>query len=155
LDDWTFVKSVGRVITIDLRFDDTLAPGTQVFLAAFWFNGRKQCGALSAPISFNLPGGGVAMRSGLAIAAGSGRCDGARESGYDAVMSEVQVDPDILGGTPCFRGTRVPVETLIDYLLHGYTVDYFLSQFPTVSREQVKSVLESFKSDIAHEASKK
>ena len=72
-------------------------------------------------------------------------------------VSEVRVDPEILGGTPCFRGTRVPVETLIDYLLHGYTVDYFLSQFPTVSRDQVKSVLESFKSDIAatHEATKR
>ena len=72
-------------------------------------------------------------------------------------MTEVQVDPEILGGTPCFRGTRVPVETLIDYLLHGYTVDYFLSQFPTVSRDQVKSVLESFNNEIAaaHEAAKK
>lgn len=64
-------------------------------------------------------------------------------------MSQVQVDPEILGGAPCFRGTRVPVQTLIDYLLHGYTVEYFLSQFPTVTREQVKAVLESLKGEPA------
>jgi uncharacterized protein (DUF433 family) len=63
-------------------------------------------------------------------------------------VSEVQIDPHVLGGTPCFRGTRVPVETLIDYLLHGYTVDYFLSQFPTVTKQQVTTVLESFKNDL-------
>jgi uncharacterized protein (DUF433 family) len=63
------------------------------------------------------------------------------------MVSEIQIDPKILGGTPCFRGTHVPIETLIDYLLHGYTVDYFLSQFPTVAREQVKAVLESFKDE--------
>jgi uncharacterized protein (DUF433 family) len=67
-------------------------------------------------------------------------------------MSEILTNPEILGGTPCFRGTRVPVETLIDYLLHGYTVDYFLSQFPTVTRLQVHSVLESFKNDLASAA---
>jgi uncharacterized protein (DUF433 family) len=69
-------------------------------------------------------------------------------------MSEVQTDPGILGGAPCFRGTRVPVETLIDYLLHGYTVDYFLSQFPTVARRQVQAVLESFKNELVSSAEK-
>jgi uncharacterized protein (DUF433 family) len=64
-------------------------------------------------------------------------------------MTEVSIDPEVLGGTPCFSGTRVPVETLIDYLLHGYTVEYFLSQFPTVSRQQVQAVLESFKDKLA------
>jgi uncharacterized protein (DUF433 family) len=63
-------------------------------------------------------------------------------------VSEIQIDPEVLGGTPCFRGTRVPIETFIDYLLHGYTVDYFLSQFPTVTREQVRAVLESFKDEL-------
>jgi uncharacterized protein (DUF433 family) len=67
-------------------------------------------------------------------------------------MTEVSVDPEILGGTPCFRGTRVPVETLVDYLLHGYTIDYFLSQFPTVSRQQVQAVLETFKNDLVQPA---
>ena len=57
--------------------------------------------------------------------------------------SVVTSDKDILGGTPCFSGTRVPVKSLFDYLEGGYTVDYFLAQFPTVKREQVLTVLES------------
>jgi uncharacterized protein (DUF433 family) len=61
------------------------------------------------------------------------------------MMSEILSDPEILGGAPCFRGTRVPIDTLVDYLLHGFTVDYFLAQFPTVTREQVKAVLETLK----------
>jgi len=44
-------------------------------------------------------------------------------------------------GTPCFAGTRVPVKSLFDHLEGGYTIDYFLSQFPTVLREQVNAVL--------------
>ena len=52
---------------------------------------------------------------------------------------------DILGGTPVFAGTRVPVQTLIDYLEAGDTIDRFLSHFPTVRREQVIEVLEAAK----------
>lgn len=52
-------------------------------------------------------------------------------------------NPNVLGGTPCFAGTRVPVKSLFDYLEGGYNVDYFLSQFPSVKREQVTAVLES------------
>jgi len=55
----------------------------------------------------------------------------------------VTSDKDILGGTPCFSGTRVPVKSLFDYLEGGYTVDYFLAQFPTVKREQVRDLLET------------
>jgi uncharacterized protein (DUF433 family) len=55
----------------------------------------------------------------------------------------VRSDKQILGGTPCFAGTRVPVKSLFDYLEDGDTVDYFLSQFPTVKREQVIALLES------------
>ena len=51
-------------------------------------------------------------------------------------------DPDILSGTPVFRGTRVPVKNLFDYLEAGETTDNFLHSFPTVSKEQVISVLE-------------
>jgi uncharacterized protein (DUF433 family) len=57
-------------------------------------------------------------------------------------MSPVQTDPDILGGMPCFQGTRVPVKALFDSLEHGRTVDHFLEGFPTVRREQVIAVLE-------------
>jgi uncharacterized protein (DUF433 family) len=56
--------------------------------------------------------------------------------------SVVQIDPDILGGTPVFRGTRVPVKNLLDYLAAGDTLDQFLDDFPTVEREQAVAALE-------------
>jgi len=46
----------------------------------------------------------------------------------------IVVDPEIKGGTPVFAGSRLPVETLFDYLQHGETVDAFLADFPTVQR---------------------
>jgi uncharacterized protein (DUF433 family) len=49
---------------------------------------------------------------------------------------------DVLGGTPVFRGTRVPVRTLVDYLEAGQPLDEFLEDFPTVRREQAVGVLE-------------
>ena len=54
----------------------------------------------------------------------------------------VVVDPDILSGTPCFDGTRVPVRNLLDYIEGGETIDDFLEQFPTVSRQQAIAFLE-------------
>ena len=54
----------------------------------------------------------------------------------------VQSDPDILSGTPVFVGTRVPVQSLFDYLEAGDTLDEFLRQFPSVSREQAVAALE-------------
>jgi uncharacterized protein (DUF433 family) len=54
----------------------------------------------------------------------------------------VQVDPEILGGTPVFRGTRVPVRNLVDYLVAGDTLEQFLDDFPTVKREQAVAALE-------------
>ena len=57
----------------------------------------------------------------------------------------VSVNKNIQGGTPCFAGTRVPVSSLFDHLEGGYTIDYFLSQFPSVRREQVVAVLEAAK----------
>lgn len=50
-------------------------------------------------------------------------------------------DPDILGGTPVFVGTRVPVRTLLDYLAAGDSLEAFLDHFPTVSREQAIAAL--------------
>lgn len=62
---------------------------------------------------------------------------------YDYDMeSVVKIDKDILGGTPCFAGTRVPVRSLFDHLRLGYTVEGFLEQFPTVTREQAQALLE-------------
>jgi uncharacterized protein (DUF433 family) len=59
--------------------------------------------------------------------------------------SVVSINPKILGGTPVFAGTRVPVESLFDYLKRGRTIDYFLEQFPTVKREQVEKLLDDAK----------
>jgi len=54
-------------------------------------------------------------------------------------------NPEILGGTPVFQGTRVPIETLLDYLEAGDSIDDFLEGFPSVSREQVIQYLEEVK----------
>jgi uncharacterized protein (DUF433 family) len=54
----------------------------------------------------------------------------------------VHRDPDILGGTPVFVGTRVPVKTLFDYLEAGDSLEVFLDQFPSVAREQAIAALE-------------
>lgn len=54
----------------------------------------------------------------------------------------VHSDPEILGGTPVFAGTRVPVQSLFDYLEGGETLDEFLHQFPSVRREQALVALE-------------
>ena len=56
--------------------------------------------------------------------------------------SVVSVNKNIQGGVACFAGTRVPISTLFDHIKLGYTVDYFLQQFPSVTREQVDSLLE-------------
>ena len=55
--------------------------------------------------------------------------------------SIIHSDPDILGGTPVFVGTRVPVKTLLDYLEAGESLDVFLGHFPSVSREQAVAAL--------------
>jgi uncharacterized protein (DUF433 family) len=57
-------------------------------------------------------------------------------------MNPIKVDPEIMGGTPCFAGTRVPIKNLFDYLAHGHPLDEFLRQFPSVTREQAQAVLE-------------
>ena len=62
--------------------------------------------------------------------------------------TETQViarSPDILSGTPVFAGTRVPVQTIIDYLAGGHTLEEFLDDFPTVRREQAAELLERVK----------
>ena len=58
---------------------------------------------------------------------------------YDSV---IQSSKEILSGTPVFKGTRVPVNTLIDYLEGGSRLDDFLEDFPTVTREQALQLLE-------------
>ena len=60
-------------------------------------------------------------------------------------QSVVKIDPEIMSGAPCFAGTRVPIQNLIDYLEGGESIDEFLEDFPTVSRQQVISFLEEAK----------
>jgi uncharacterized protein (DUF433 family) len=60
-------------------------------------------------------------------------------------------DPEILGGTPVFRGTRVPFQTLLDYLEGGQTLNEFLDDFPTVTREAAVHALEHAKSLVVSE----
>lgn len=57
--------------------------------------------------------------------------------------SIISTSPEIMGGTPVFAGTRVPVQTLLDYLKAGESIDDFLDGFPTVTREQVIAFLEA------------
>ena len=60
----------------------------------------------------------------------------------------ITASPDVMGGTPVFAKTRVPVQTLLDYLKAGESIDDFLEGFPTVAREQVISFLEEAEEQI-------
>ena len=57
-------------------------------------------------------------------------------------MKVINIDQEILGGTPVFDGTRVPIKNLFDYLETGETIEAFLDDFPSVKREQVLKLLE-------------
>ena len=59
---------------------------------------------------------------------------------------------DVMGGTPVFAGTRVPVQTLLDYLEAGESIDDFLDGFPTVSRQQIVAFLEEAKTRMVDSA---
>lgn len=63
--------------------------------------------------------------------------------------SVVKIDPQIMGGAPCFIGTRVPARTLIDYLENGDTVEDFLEDFPTVNRQQAIALLQEASLSLA------
>ncbi len=65
--------------------------------------------------------------------------------------SVIARDPEILGGTPVFRGTRVPFQSLMDYIEGGQTLDEFLDDFPTVTREAAVHALEHAKSLVLSE----
>ena len=65
----------------------------------------------------------------------------------------ISCSPDVMGGTPVFSGTRVPVQTLLDYLEGGESIDDFLAGFPTVTRAQVIAFLEQAKDRLVAAAS--
>jgi uncharacterized protein (DUF433 family) len=60
----------------------------------------------------------------------------------------ITVDPEVLGGTPVFKSTRVPVSTLFDYLEKNYTLDEFLDCFPTVTRNMACQILQRSESAL-------
>ena len=60
----------------------------------------------------------------------------------------ITIDPEILGGTPVFKGTRVPVKTLFDYLESNYTLEEFLECFPSVTRDMACRLLERSESAL-------
>ena len=64
----------------------------------------------------------------------------------------ITVDPEIMSGKPVFAGTRVPVDTLINYLLDGNTLDEFLDDFPTVKKKHAVEVLEYANQSLLHQA---
>ena len=66
----------------------------------------------------------------------------------------ITVDPEILGGTPVFKGTRVPVRTLFEYLEDNYTLEEFLECFPSVTREMACRVLDCSESALLAPATK-
>jgi uncharacterized protein (DUF433 family) len=66
--------------------------------------------------------------------------------------SIIHSDPQILGGTPVFIGTRVPAQALIDYLEGGHPLDEFLDHFPAVTREQAIAALEIARDALLHDA---
>ncbi|HEX3145349.1 MAG TPA: DUF433 domain-containing protein [Pyrinomonadaceae bacterium] len=64
------------------------------------------------------------------------------------IKDVVSIDPDRMSGAPCFTGTRVPINHLFEHLENGETIDEFLDQFPTVSREQALAALELSKDSL-------
>jgi uncharacterized protein (DUF433 family) len=64
----------------------------------------------------------------------------------------ITIDPEILGGSPVFKGTRVPISTLFQYIESDYTLEEFLECFPTVSRDAAHAVLERSRSALLEAA---
>jgi uncharacterized protein (DUF433 family) len=64
------------------------------------------------------------------------------------VEAVIVIEPDVMNGMPCFRGTRVPFKNLIEYLEGGHSLGEFLSQFPTVTHEMAVQALEEAKDSL-------
>ena len=61
----------------------------------------------------------------------------------------VSISKEVMGGTPVFFNTRVPIKTLLEYIENGETIDSFLADYPTVSKDQVSKIIENFKDKIS------
>ena len=77
------------------------------------------------------------------------RATGPKARSVNLAGEVIVKDPDVLGGTPVFRGTRVPFQALLDYLEGGQNLDQFIDDFPTVTREAAVSALELANSVLA------
>jgi uncharacterized protein (DUF433 family) len=75
-----------------------------------------------------------------------------RSPDHATMNSVIKIDPEIMSGAPCFAGTRVPIQNLIDYLEGGDSIDEFLEDFPSVRRDQVVSFLEEAKQSVLSRA---
>ena len=93
-----------------------------------------------------LVGGGVSLGIGVVV---RNLLDSIVIPRYNSSMSDViQINPEILSGTPTFKGTRVPLKNLFDYIEAGSTVDEFIDDFPSVKREQVAQLLNELREDV-------
>ena len=63
----------------------------------------------------------------------------------------ISIDPDVMGGTPVFAGTRVPVQALFDYIETGETIEEFLENFPSVTKEQAVQALNMARTTLTSE----
>jgi uncharacterized protein (DUF433 family) len=77
------------------------------------------------------------------------RATGSKARSVNLAGEVIVKDPDVLGGSPVFRGTRVPFQALLDYLEGGQNLDEFIDDFPTVTREAAVSALELANSVLA------
>ena len=66
----------------------------------------------------------------------------------EAVQTVISRSPDVMSGAPVFTGTRVPVQSLLDYLAGGHPLEEFLEDFPTVRREQALALLQNLKDSL-------
>ncbi len=67
----------------------------------------------------------------------------------ETAQTVISRSPEVMSGAPVFAGTRVPVQSLLDYLAGGHTLEEFLEDFPTVSREQALELLQKLKESLA------
>ncbi len=68
------------------------------------------------------------------------------------LRSQISISEDIQGGLPVFAGTRVPIQTMFDFLEDGYSIEQFVAQHPTVSRKQAVAVLEELRGRVLESA---
>ena len=64
------------------------------------------------------------------------------------MLNVIEINPDVMGGTPVFKGTRVPIQNLFDYIEGDEPLDEFLDDFPSVTRDQVIQLLDEMKAQV-------